>query len=232
MLFHAGVFASPGIRAGVFTSPGIRARASLPRNRTSPTIRCPWTATAAASRDVQSPPCAIRSGKVTFPFRVNTPGLIFFCVQRNNQDPNSGLQYPLYPDPTPHNLAPVTPTSGQPLHSSSPHSYAPPPTYDRRSPPSAYAYDARHSSSPHGSPYPTQLAPMTPHQVPPVQGIQSGPTAQSSTPPPTSTPSGSQRAGLNVRDMLNPGNPGDPQGGGRSSTDSDMLNALNRRGPQ
>lgn len=45
------------------------------------------------------------------------------------------------------------------------------------------------------------------------------------TPPPTSTPTGSSRGGLNVRDMLNPG---DSQG--RSSTDSDMLNALNRRG--
>ena len=44
------------------------------------------------------------------------------------------------------------------------------------------------------------------------------------TPPPTSTP-GSARSGLNVRDMLNPGD-----SHGRSTTDSDMLNALNRRG--
>jgi len=55
---------------------------------------------------------------------------------------------------------------------------------------------------------------------------QGGPT-----PPPTSTPGGggSARSGLNVRDMLNPGN---NDSHGRSSTDSDMLNALNRRGPQ
>ena len=58
---------------------------------------------------------------------------------------------------------------------------------------------------------------------------QGGPTP---TPPPTSTPGGaggSARSGLNVRDMLNPGN---NDSHGRSSTDSDMLNALNRRGPQ
>ncbi|KAJ5787788.1 C6 transcription factor [Penicillium paradoxum] len=117
----------------------------------------------------------------------------------------------------------------------------PPPAHDRRtSPPSAYSYDARPSSSPHGSPFPpmqSHQAPMTPHQgsVPPVS-VQPGTTQPKPsgtpqpggvTPPPTSTPGGSQRGGLNVRDMLNPG---DSQG--RSSTDSDMLNALNRRGPQ
>lgn len=47
------------------------------------------------------------------------------------------------------------------------------------------------------------------------------------TPPPTTPGSVSgSRGGLNVRDMLNPG---DQSQGGRSSTDSDMLNALNRR---
>ncbi|KAL1974191.1 hypothetical protein VTN31DRAFT_5751 [Thermomyces dupontii] len=45
------------------------------------------------------------------------------------------------------------------------------------------------------------------------------------TPPPVSTASTS-RPGLNVRDILNPGD--QPQGG-RSSTDTDMVNALNRR---
>lgn len=78
---------------------------------------------------------------------------------------------------------------------------------------------------------------MTPHQVsvPPVQAQQGSAPIKSSgtpqpgvvTPPPTSTPGGSQRGGLNVRDMLNPGD-----SHGRSSTDSNMLNALNRRGPQ
>jgi hypothetical protein len=49
--------------------------------------------------------------------------------------------------------------------------------------------------------------------------------AHGTPPPPASTP-GAARSGLNVRDMLNPGDQGQ---GGRSSTDSDMLNALNRR---
>ncbi|KAI9933836.1 hypothetical protein MW887_004908 [Aspergillus wentii] len=118
-----------------------------------------------------------------------------------------------YPDPT--NLAPVTPAGSAPGYQThtAPSPYYPPAPHDRRtSPQSAYAYDGRHSSSPHSSPYPPMHA---------TQGAM--------TPPPTSTPTGSvnssSRGGLNVRDMLNPG---DSQG--RSSTDSDMLNALNRRG--
>ncbi|PYH97683.1 hypothetical protein BO71DRAFT_372748 [Aspergillus ellipticus CBS 707.79] len=121
-----------------------------------------------------------------------------------------------YPDPT--NLAPVTPitsASGYQTHPA-PMPYYPPPQHDRRpSPQSAYPYDSRHSSSPHSSPYP----PMQPNQ------------GGAMTPPPTSTPGGSSRGGLNVRDMLNPGDT-NQDGQGRSSTDSDMLNALNRRGPQ
>lgn len=111
-----------------------------------------------------------------------------------------------YPDPT--NLAPVTPsvsTPGYQTHTA-PSPYYAQPQHDRRpSPQTIYPYDARHSSSPHTSPYP----PMH-------------------TPPPISNPPGSSvssRGGLNVRDMLNPGDQT-----GRSSTDSDMLNALNRRG--
>ncbi|KAL5341485.1 hypothetical protein BJX70DRAFT_52801 [Aspergillus crustosus] len=111
-----------------------------------------------------------------------------------------------YPDPT--NLAPVTPVTSGPYQPRAAPYYPPPPPHDRRpSPQSAYSYDNRHSSSPHGSPYP----PMH--------------SQSAITPPPTSTPGSAPRNGLNVRDMLNPGeNPG------RSSTDSDMLNALNRRG--
>ncbi|KAJ5889409.1 hypothetical protein N7504_010219 [Penicillium tannophilum] len=115
---------------------------------------------------------------------------------------------PAYPDPT--NLAPVTPAGSIPGYQTSSPYYAPHPQ-DRRGSPSTYGYEARHSSSPHGSPYP------------PIAPPQSGPT-----PPPStsaSTPSGSTRAGLNVRDMLNPGDPHT-----RSPADSDMLNALNRRG--
>ncbi|KAA8643448.1 uncharacterized protein ATNIH1004_010217 [Aspergillus tanneri] len=112
-----------------------------------------------------------------------------------------------YPDPT--NLAPVTPVTSTPGYQAhtTPSQYYPAQNDRRPSPQSAYPYDGRHSSSPHNSPYPSMH---------PSQGAM--------TPPPTSTPSGS-RGGLNVRDMLNPG---DSQG--RSSTDSDMLNALNRRG--
>ncbi|EAU32603.1 predicted protein [Aspergillus terreus NIH2624] len=119
---------------------------------------------------------------------------------------SSGFEYP---DPT--NLAPVTPATStpgyQPHPAPSPY-YPPPPPNDRRPSPQGYPYDSRHSASPHSSPYPP---------LHPAQGAM--------TPPPTSTPTSSSRAGLNVRDMLNPG---DSQG--RSSTDSDMLNALNRRG--
>ncbi|KAL6239574.1 hypothetical protein BDW75DRAFT_227192 [Aspergillus navahoensis] len=111
-----------------------------------------------------------------------------------------------YPDPT--NLAPVTPVTSAPYQPRAV-PYFPPPPHDRRpSPQAAYSYDNRHSSSPHSSPYP---------------GIH--PPQSAATPPPTSTPGSAPRNGLNVRDMLNPGeNPG------RSSTDSDMLNALDRRG--
>ncbi|GAD97876.1 C6 transcription factor, putative [Paecilomyces variotii No. 5] len=122
-----------------------------------------------------------------------------------------------YPDPT--NLAPVSPAVSTPGYQSSP--YYPAPPLDRRpSPQSAYAYDSRHSASPHSSPYP----PMH-HGAHPI----APPPESSMTPPPSSTPGGSasSRGGLNVRDMLNPG---DQSQGGRSSTDSDMLNALNRRG--
>lgn len=112
-----------------------------------------------------------------------------------------------YPDPT--NLAPVTPAGSTPGYQThnAPSPYYPPP-HDRRTSPQSGYYDGRHSASPHSSPYP----PMHP----PQSGV---------TPPPTSTPGSSTRAGLNVRDMLNPGD-----SHGRSSTDSDMLNALNRRG--
>lgn len=113
-----------------------------------------------------------------------------------------------YPDPT--NLALVTPvfTPGYQAHTAPSPYYIPPPHDRRTSPQSAYVYDARHSFSPHSSPY----LPIT----------QGGPTS-----PPSSTPGSSARGGVN--DILNPGN-NDSQG--RSSTDRDMLNALNRRGPK
>ncbi|OJD20412.1 hypothetical protein ACJ73_08252 [Blastomyces percursus] len=90
--------------------------------------------------------------------------------------------------------------------------------YDRRSSShSQYSFEHRHSSSPHGStssnlPYP----PIQPQHPPPSIPIR--------TPPPGQTTGSSGSRGLSVREMLGP----DTQGT-RSSTDSDMLNALNRR---
>ncbi|KAJ5203682.1 uncharacterized protein N7498_004561 [Penicillium cinerascens] len=119
-----------------------------------------------------------------------------------------------YPDPM--NLAPVTPSSATPGYQTHtvPSPYYPQPHDRRTSPQGGYPYDARHSASPHNSPF----VPL----APPSQGGVTPPPA------PTSTPGGSQRGGLNVRDMLNPGDTRDS--GARSSTDNDMLDALNRRG--
>lgn len=132
-------------------------------------------------------------------------------MQRQRRGSTSGFDYP---DPT--NLALVTPSSATPGYQThtapSPYYPQPAPPHDRRtSPQGGYPYDARHSASPHGSPY----APLQP----PSAGNATSP------PPPTSTPGGTQRGGLNVRDMLNPGD-----SHGRSSADNDMLDALNRRG--
>ncbi|KAJ5887450.1 hypothetical protein N7495_007491 [Penicillium taxi] len=149
-----------------------------------------------------------------------------------------------YPDPT--NLAPVT-TNQYPLPNTSSPYY---PSPDRRTSPQSAYYDSRHSSSPHGSPYPPiiqqqpplqplqrQDSPQTRHspqqtqsipqsqqqQIQPQSAPQPAHQAEQKTPAVdgTSTPS---RGGLNVRDILNPDS-------SRSSTDSDMLNALNRRQP-
>lgn len=147
-----------------------------------------------------------------------------------------------YPDPT--NLAPVTPvsTGGYQPHTPGPY-YQPPPLNDVRPPPQyPYPYDARHSSSPHSSPYPPMHSQGTPSPSSLANSINGA------------------RGGLNVRDMLNPGDQNreaandqtprssstdltegrssvdqsqgrsSDQNQGRSSTDSDMLNALNRRG--
>ncbi|KAH8695064.1 putative C6 transcription factor [Talaromyces proteolyticus] len=101
--------------------------------------------------------------------------------------------------PEPVNLAPVSTGGSAPVYPSASYYHAP--GHDRRPSPQSYAYDR---ASPHGSAYP----PMPAH----------------GTPPPV-TP-GASRGGLNVRDILN--NPTESNGG-RSSTDSDMLNQLNRK---
>ncbi|MCJ1255971.1 hypothetical protein MMC24_003790 [Lignoscripta atroalba] len=141
-----------------------------------------------------------------------------------------------YPDPT--QLAPVSPASSATSYVSAPYPqqtpqqpyYPPQPQSARRSSPqSAYSYDARASGSPHdsassasGYAFPGGLHP--PQVLPPTR--ETG-----RTPPPTQAREGSgngngSRAGMSVRDLLGPG---DGQGS-RTSADSDMLNALNRRG--
>ena len=258
---HPSLVANPGLCARARRLPSsTKWTGTRCRGTTACPVRRPRAATAtsaaaagtrdhpsAAPRDVLSErttphrwcpaaPCVryARSGKATIPYLAREEGPDLMMPQRHRRGSNGGFEYP---DPT--NLAPVTPAGSAPGYQThttpSPYNYPPPPVHDRRtSPQSAYAYDARHSSSPHGSPFPPMQphqAPVTTHSVAPPSSAppQSSATPQPGgvTPPPTSTPGGSQRGGLNVRDMLNPG---DSQG--RSSTDSDMLNALNRRGPQ
>lgn len=136
-----------------------------------------------------------------------------------------------YPDPP--SLVPLSPSSSVTSYQSA--AYPPPsqPYYAaapprRTSPQSAYSYDPRNSGSPHGStssatnfPYPTGLHP--PQALPPRESGH--------TPPPAPGREGNggngngQRGAMSVRDLLG------PEGrAGRSSADSDMLKALNRRG--
>ena len=147
-----------------------------------------------------------------------------------------------YPEPTP--LVPLSPTSSVTSYQSAP--YPPPPAQPyyaaqpRRVSPqsSSYSFEPRNSGSPHGSassasnyPYPTGLHP--PQALPPRESGH--------TPPPAVGRDGNggnggnggsnggngsgQRGGMSVRDLLG------PEGqAGRSSADSDMLKALNRRG--
>jgi hypothetical protein len=155
----------------------------------------------------------------------------------------SGSHYE-YPEPA--NLAPVTPSSGQsrPVYTPPSPYYTPPPN-DMRHPQQGpgHPYERRSSPSPHNSPYP-QMHPGQgdpQNQMPPQDGVY----AQN----PMANSINSSRGGLNVRDMLNPGGDHSQDGHpdqqrppstdqsesrdpnqGRSSTDSDMLNALNRRG--
>ena len=136
----------------------------------------------------------------------------------------SGNAY-AYPDPTNSGIAPVSPAT-----SVSSYSTAPPPNYysgppaqptpRRSSPQSAHSYDNRASDSPQGSS--STLATSTRGQQVPGR-----------TPPPGSAaPNSAHRAGMSVAGMLGGpagGSPGDTNGSSRSTHDSDMLNALDRR---
>lgn len=151
-----------------------------------------------------------------------------------------------YPDPT--NLAPVSPASSStsyqstvypqpPLPQQQQQPYYPSPAAHhtrRESPQSTYSYDhQRASSSPHGSNSSSSGYHFGPNLHPP----QALPPARDNgrTPPPgpiqgqQGTREGGSRgsAGMRVSDMLGPGD----GSGGRTTTDSDMLKALNRRAP-
>ncbi|MCJ1288083.1 hypothetical protein MMC26_007436 [Xylographa opegraphella] len=140
-----------------------------------------------------------------------------------------------YPDPP--QLAPVSPASSTTSYQSAPYPQPPkqqpyypnPGSARRSSPQSAYSYEQRASGSPHGSTssasgYTGYTGGLHPPQVLP-------PTRESGrTPPPGPAQEGSSagngsRAGMSVRDMLGPGE----SQGGRTSADSDMLKALNKR---
>ncbi|KAF6219593.1 hypothetical protein HO133_004062 [Letharia lupina] len=163
--------------------------------------------------------------------------------------------YPM-PPPGPYQGGPVYDDRGhpQPPHAQDkgPNPYYPPPQQQqppppqqqqqppparRTSPQSAYSYDARASGSPHGSTssasaynYPGGLHP--PQVLPPREG-RTPPPAQGQTREGNGNGNGNgsaQRGGMAVRDLLGPGQAQD-NSGGRSSADSDMLRALNKKGP-
>lgn len=138
---------------------------------------------------------------------------------------SAGPEY-TYPDPTsltsaassapPSAYPPAQqPSASQPYYTSQPPG--------RASPQSAYSYDpSRTSSSPH-----TQATPNTPG-APPYYGPQQNglqpipPRSDGRTPPPPTTQP-SSRPGMRINDLVS------DSGNGRSSTDSSMLNMLNRR---
>ncbi|KAF2737517.1 hypothetical protein EJ04DRAFT_430652 [Polyplosphaeria fusca] len=133
-----------------------------------------------------------------------------------------------YPEP------PSLTGAASPASSSSAYPPAPPPGSQpyynaqpprRSSPPnSAYSYpDSHASSSPH-----TQAGPPTPGASPyytgaPPNGLQPVPPRNDGRTPPPPTSSAGSRPGMRINDLVS------DSGNGRSSTDSDMLNMLNRR---
>ena len=162
-----------------------------------------------------------------------------------------------YPDPT--GLVPVSPASSATSYQSAPYPpqgpnpyyptpqpqqpppQQPPPqqpqTARRTSPQSAYSYDARASGSPHGSTSSASAysyaAGLHPPQVLPPRDGRTPPPAQGQAPGGNGNGNGNgnaQRGGMAVRDLLGPGQAQD-NSGGRSSADSDMLRALNKKGP-
>ncbi|KAL5382876.1 hypothetical protein PMIN06_009899 [Paraphaeosphaeria minitans] len=137
----------------------------------------------------------------------------------------AGPDYP-YPEP-PNAASPATSSasysSAPPQHGQQPY-YAPQQPPRRTSPPGAYPYEAgRASSSPHASQAPTTPGGSTYYPPPQTNGNLQPPPPRSdgTTPPPNSQPA--NRPGMRINDLVS------DSGNGRSSTDSNMLNMLNRR---
>ncbi|KAJ4364228.1 hypothetical protein N0V95_000850 [Ascochyta clinopodiicola] len=138
----------------------------------------------------------------------------------------SGQDY-AYPEPPSLTQAPRTATPSAPYSSAppatQPYYTAQPPR--QASPQSAYRYDpSRTSSSPHSQAPTTPGSASAPYYPPQTNGaLQPNPPRSDgrTPPPPTSQPA--SRPGMRINDLVS------DNGNGRSSTDSDMLNMLNRR---
>ncbi|CAA9960190.1 Zn clus multi-domain protein [Pyrenophora teres f. maculata] len=152
--------------------------------------------------------------------------------------PGSALQAPHrgtgpeYAYPEPPSLTSSAPTANAPT----PYSSGPPPTQPyyaaqpprQGSPQSAYRYEpSRASSSPQSQAPATPGAPPTPYYGAPPQanGVLQPPPPRSDgrTPPPPTSQASSSRPSMRINDLVSDNGPA------RSSTDSSMLNMLNRR---
>ncbi|KAL8899698.1 MAG: hypothetical protein Q9207_006056 [Kuettlingeria erythrocarpa] len=146
-----------------------------------------------------------------------------------------------YPDPT--GLVPVSPASSVTSYQSAPYSqppggqqqqqqpYYPPPAQQaarRSSPQSSYSYDQRASGSPHGSTSSASAYSYAPAGLHPPQVLP--PRDSGRTPPPRNVENAGngsgQRGKMGIHDLLGPGE----QSGGRTSADSSMVKALDRKG--
>ncbi|KAI4190601.1 MAG: hypothetical protein L6R41_000694 [Letrouitia leprolyta] len=142
-----------------------------------------------------------------------------------------------YPDPT--GLVPVSPASSVTSYQSAPYSQppgqqpyypAPNPTARRASPQSSsYSYDQRASGSPHGSTSSASAYNYAPAGLHPPQVLP--PRNNGRSPPPKDREAGGngsgQRGKMGIHDLLGPG---EQSGGGRTSADSSMVKALDRKG--
>ncbi|KAI4278307.1 MAG: hypothetical protein LQ337_001129 [Flavoplaca oasis] len=147
----------------------------------------------------------------------------------------SGAGYE-YPDPT--GLVPVSPASSVTSYQSAPNYQPqgqqpyyppqPPPNQPARrsSPQSSYSYDQRGSGSPQGSASSASAYNYAPAGLHPPQVLP--PRESGRTPPPRSAEGGNnnggQRGKMGIHDLLS------DQSGGRTSADSDMVKALDRKG--